>query len=118
MTSKTNKHQPLAIFDTIENLTDLLHNGDRPTQAYIKNAGVRSAAQDYEHALTFLYSYRGSRDTFASYRREVERLLQWCWFVNGSSLVELKRADIEAYVDFCQQPPVNWIATKNRAALY
>ena len=112
MTSKTNKHQPLAIFDTIENLTGLLHNGERPTQAYIKNAGIRSAAQDYEHALTFLYSYRGSRDTFASYRREVERLLQWCWFVNGSSLVELKRADIEAYVDFCQQPPVNWIATK------
>ena len=32
--------------------------------------------------------------------------------MQSRSLIELKRADIEAYIDFCQQPPLNWIATK------
>jgi site-specific recombinase XerD len=35
------------------------------------------AGQDYQHALQFLYSYRGSDATFNAYRREIERLLQW-----------------------------------------
>lgn len=90
----------------------MLRGSERPELSYLKSSGISGALQDYELSLTFLYSYRGSRDTFASYRREVERLLQWCWFINGSALIELKRADIEAYIDFCQQPPVNWIATK------
>ena len=36
---------------------------------------------DYPQALQFLYSYRGSDATFNAYRREIERLLQWSWFV-------------------------------------
>lgn len=102
--------QPL--FDTLENLSELIHNRDRPALTYIETSGITDAVKDYEHALAFLYSYRGSRDTFASYRREVERLLQWSWFIQARSLTELKRADIEAYIDFCQQPPLNWIANK------
>jgi site-specific recombinase XerD len=112
MTSKARTHQPLPLFDTIENLMDIMRSNDRPVAGYLTTSANAGAAQDYEHALTFLYSYRGSRDTFASYRREVERLLQWCWFVNDSTLVQLKRTDIEAYIDFCQQPPINWIGTK------
>ena len=90
----------------------MLRGCERPELLYINSSGVLSSAQDYELSLTFLYSYRGSRDTFASYRREVERLLQWCWFINTCSLTQLKRADIEAYIDFCQQPPENWVGTK------
>jgi hypothetical protein len=31
--------------------------------------------QDYEYAKNFLLSYRGSIDTFNSYRRDIERFL-------------------------------------------
>ena len=112
MINNASKIQPQAIFDTLENLADNLHYNERPALDYINSAAVPAASNDYEQALAFLYSYRGSRDTFAAYRREVERLLQWCWFVKSCSLTQIKRADIEAYIDFCQQPPVNWIATK------
>jgi len=115
MTIKSNNIQPQPIFDTIENLADQLHHNEHPALEYIHSARVPNAAKDFEHALEFLYSYRGSKDTFASYRREVERLLQWCWFVNSCALAELKRADIEAYIDFCQSPPLNWIGTKTLA---
>ena len=111
-TASKSQSQPQPLFDTLENLADIIHTSDRPALAYIKTSGIPDAVTDYEHALAFLYSYRGSRDTFASYRREVERLLQWCWFIQSRSLTELKRADIEAYIDFCQQPPLNWIANK------
>jgi len=115
MTAKADNIQPQPLFDTLENLVELIQGEARPVSPYIASSGVKGAHTDYEHALAFLYSYRGSRDTFAAYRREVERLLQWCWFVKQCSLTELKRTDIESYIDFCQQPPLNWIASKTLA---
>ncbi|KTC71658.1 site specific recombinase, phage integrase family [Legionella birminghamensis] len=67
---------------------------------------------DFMHTLNFLRSYCGSLGTFNSYRREAERLLQWCWLVRHCSLKELKREDIEAFIRFCQHPPLNWISVK------
>ena len=66
---------------------------------------------DFEKALAFLKSYRGSQGTFNAYRREIERLLQWCGLVQ-KSLKELNREDIEEFIRFCQKPPKSWIGTK------
>lgn len=66
---------------------------------------------DYRHAGEFIYSYRGSNATFNAYRRELERILQWCQHVAKKSLKELKRQDIENYIYFCQRPYPDWIAT-------
>lgn len=71
--------------------------------------------KDYELAKSFLLSYRGSEATFNAYRREVERLLQWAWLIQQTSLFKLTRADIEQYLDFCQGPPKAWIGIKNVA---
>ncbi len=67
---------------------------------------------DYVMAREFLLSYRGSLDTFNAYRREVERLLQWCSFVSIKKLKELTRIDLEAFIDFSRSPPILWIGTK------
>lgn len=42
------------------------------------------ANKDYQSTLQFLHTYRGSTDTFTAYRRDIERLLQWSWFVKGN----------------------------------
>ncbi len=65
---------------------------------------------EFRHSLDFLKSYTGSLGTFNSYRREVERLLQWCWIIRKATLAELKREDIESYLKFCQNPPLSWIS--------
>lgn len=70
------------------------------------------STKDYKMALNFLYSYRGSRDTFSAYRREVERLLQWSWFVRKQSILDHKREDIESFIEFCLKPPKSWIGLK------
>jgi len=64
---------------------------------------------DFLQAKTFLQSYNGNDATFNAYRREVERLLHWSWLVAKKSIRDLRRTDIEAYVHFCQNPPVEWI---------
>jgi site-specific recombinase XerD len=69
-------------------------------------------AGDYQQALAFLVSYRGSQGTLLSYRREVERLLQWSSLVAKKPLSELRRQDMEAFIEFCQNPPKAWIGTK------
>lgn len=64
---------------------------------------------DIKISIAFLKSYNGSRGTFDSYRREVERLLHWCALVANKSLKELKRDNIESYIQFCQDPPKSWL---------
>jgi len=73
------------------------------------------AAYDYHCVLNFLYSYRGSTDTFNAYRRECERLLQWSWFIREQSVLKHRREDIEAFIEFCSKPYKRWIGLKNVA---
>ena len=67
--------------------------------------------QDHVHAKNFLLSYRGNIDTFNSYRRDIERFLQWCFFKAKKSVRQIKRAEFEDFLAFCQKPPTTWIAT-------
>lgn len=93
----------LPVFDNIKNLSNNKSN------AVLKDEKYRD---DFLHSLDFLKSYAGSLGTFNSYRREVERILQWSWFVKGCLLKELRRDDIENYLYFCQAPPKSWISLK------
>ncbi len=105
---KKTRKVPAPFFDTLE---EMPNPGKSPVRelAHLLGTSSRSALGDYQCAAEFLYSYRGSPDTFAAYRREVEHLLHWCWLVRGRSLKELWREDIEAYVEFAQAPPASWI---------
>ena len=91
--------QLFPLFSNIDQVKHLLHSDDH----------------DLRYSALFLYSYRGSPDTFKSYRREVERLLQWSKWVVHIDLVQLTRQDVEAFVDFCESPPASWVSTKQVA---
>lgn len=93
----------LPLFDSLDHLHKNADNVLLPDARFLP---------DFTHTLEFLKSYNGSLGTFNSYRREAERLLQWCWQIRGIRLTELKRDDIEQFVRFCQNPPPAWIALK------
>ena len=103
---------PKPLFDTIDNFPVTPSQVNSAIISYMDESNIKAASNDYWHAIEFIYSYRGSPDTFASYRRELERLLHWTWFINKCSLNELKRLDLERYLEFCQQPSPSWIGTK------
>jgi len=96
---------PTALFDSLNNT---LAN---PTAMPLNILHTK----DYTLAKSFLLSYRGSEATFNAYRREVERLIQWAWLKQKTSVLDLTRAEIELYLEFCQSPPKTWIGTKNVA---
>ena len=98
----TLKSQPLALFDTLENLEQI----NLALYPSFYNSG------DINQALAFLKSYNGSKGTFNSYRREIERLLHWCFLIAEKSLSQLKREDIENFIEFSQNPPKHWIGTQ------
>ncbi|NQY42324.1 MAG: tyrosine-type recombinase/integrase [Legionellales bacterium] len=119
---------PVPVFDTIDEVIEQYkscYSHDKPKEHISKwlrycfsNCDIvvpQFAAKDYQLSLNFLYSYRGSRDTFVSYRRELERLLQWSWFIRKQSILLHKREDIEAFVEFCLKPNKRWIGLKNVA---
>ncbi|GAB4392916.1 MAG: site-specific integrase [Gammaproteobacteria bacterium] len=104
---------PTPLFDSIEYL--------HPTPALERYSSLAltheqiapHAATEFDHACTFLYSYRGSPATFNAYRRELERLFQWAWFQHNKPIIALNRLDIEAFIEFCQQPIASWIGTQH-----
>lgn len=100
-----NKLTPTPLFDTLEHL--------KKQAIHFPKLDHGDAQLDYQHALQFLYSYRGSLATFNSYRREIERLLQWAWHIQKKSLNQINRIDLENFLEFCQAPPKNWISTQH-----
>jgi site-specific recombinase XerD len=115
---------PKPVFDTLDHLSDLYKKAQLKNPGSVINPWLkqclgdnsellpRFAMKEYYYTLMFLYSYRGSMDTFNAYRREIERFIQWSWFIHKKSILTLKRLDIEEFIEFSKNPPKNWINTK------
>ncbi|TMP23474.1 integrase [Pseudoalteromonas rubra] len=59
----------------------------------------------------FLYVYgRKSEATFNRFRNEIERFYLWSWTIKKASVFDLKREDIEAYVEFVVETSDDWVA--------
>jgi site-specific recombinase XerD len=95
----------LPLFDNINYLSTNARNVVLPDHA---------SSEDFTYALSFLRCYTESIGTFNSYRREVERLLQWCAH-KKICLTDINRDDIEQFIRFCQHPPKSWIGLKKVA---
>jgi len=100
--SPSTRRAPLPYFDKLEYIDGAI------APDHLTNA----QALDFRAAREFLRAYTGSAATFMAYRRDVERLLQWSWFIAGKVLDELRRDDIEIFIRFCQQPPKAWVGIK------
>ena len=105
---------PAPIIDNLDYLNNPFKQKQFDTSNYL-DVNITGTDVDLEYALKFLYSYNGSTATFNSYRREIERLLQWAWRIENISALMLKREHIEDYIQFCLNPPKAWIGTKNVA---
>ncbi len=108
------KRPPLPFFDTLKAMPNPYKERVESLN-HLADLVPNDAVHDYQHASEFLYSYRGSPDTFTTYRREIEHFLHWCWLVAGKSLRQVERHDIEQYVAFARHPPQAWIGTSQQA---
>jgi len=104
---------PVPFFDTLQEMPNPFRQRVQTVAHLQLESEPSNAVADYQFASEFLYSYRGSPDTFSTYRREIEHFLHWAWLVAHKSLRDLRREDIEAYVEFARKPPRSWIGTGN-----
>jgi site-specific recombinase XerD len=108
------EYTPIPLFDALEYLDSSLDTQLSRIKLLLPDTiALNDVIANYKHTCNFLQAYRGSAETFKSYRREIERLLQWAWFVQAKALKDLRRNDIEAFLEFCQTPPKNWIGIKH-----
>jgi len=105
---------PPAFFDTLEEMPNPFKQAVTALTR-LSTELTEPAEVDYQYASEFIFSYRGSADTFTTYRREIEHFLHWCWFVHKQAVHQICREDIESYVEFARQPPASWIGHKNVA---
>ena len=108
------RKSPAPFFDTLEEMPNPYKSPVRDVSHLLRES-PEDAVADYQYASEFIYSYRGSPDTFSTYRREIEHFLHWCWLVRQKSLNAILREDFEAYVDFARNPPASWIGKRNVA---
>lgn len=106
---------PIPFFDTLELMPNPYRQRIESVAHLELDDEPEHALDDYQYASEFLYSYRGSPDTFSTYRREIEHFLHWCWLVAHSSLRAVRRENIEDYVEFARKPPKTWIGSRNVA---
>lgn len=108
----SNLPSPLAFFDTLEEMANPFKQPLNSLRHLAIDA-PQEAIDDYQCAAEFIYSYRGSPDTFNTYRREIEHFLHWCLVIAKKPLKQIVREDIETYVQFSKQPPSNWVGQRN-----
>lgn len=73
---------------------------------------VAESKADLKFLYQFLYVYgRKSEATYSRFRNELERFYLWSWLIAEKSVFNLKREDIEAYVDFMVEPDKKWAST-------
>lgn len=106
--------RPLPLFDTYDRFLDLHFmnmTGERaPVLAFLNQCDEYTRpVESYQAVRGFLKSYAGNEATFTSYRTHVERLLLWALLVAGKPLLELRRRDAEAFMEFCLNPPAAWV---------
>jgi site-specific recombinase XerD len=108
------QYTPIPLFDVLEHL-DATRTQQLPqVQSQLDSTmPVNEVITDYHFSCEFLKAYRGSAETFKSYRREIERLLQWSWFVCKKTLKNLRRGDMEIFLENCISPPKHWIGIKH-----
>ena len=93
------KPHPFPIFDQLSNLKAPLSSWHKQ---YFQQFNALNITDEYNLCKQFLLAYKGSEDTFKSYRREVERLCQWSWLIRKSNIRDLDRSALAEYFDFVQ----------------
>ena len=111
---------PSPLFDTYDRFLELnflqLSEELPAVRAYLADFPVESqAVEGYLAVRGFLKSYAGNETTFNSYRTHVERLLLWALLIGRKPLLELRRRDAEAFMEFCLRPPRDWIGPMVRS---
>ena len=104
------KHQPTPLYPTFSELQSLSLD-DYPMLNDFISSGPDWRLQHWHWGKDFLlYIGRNkSEHTYTRFRNDVEKFLLWVLLFEQRPLDGLRKTDILRYIDFCVQPPLDWI---------
>ena len=117
--SKESKEQvEMTVLPSLEQLPKELSqslNGEHGNNRETSQRCQIHAKNDYEALQCWLNEYRHKSATFRTYQKESERFLLWAVFQRKKPLSSLDRDDLEAYLQFLDdpQPQEIWCAKKS-----
>jgi len=85
-------------------ILDQPHLDGRTGRNRAPGEGMLRADSDLQAVQAWLAEVRDSPQTLRAYRKEIERLLLWCWLERGRALSDLGREDLQAFEDFLADP--------------
>ncbi|WP_236691307.1 hypothetical protein [Pseudomonas amygdali] len=105
---------PKPLFETYESFLDQDFSENTSAVACVRDylasfSDTLNSKRGYLTVRLFLRAYSDNSQTFNSYRTQIERLLLWALIVREKPLHELKRQDVEDYLEFCRNPPRSWV---------
>jgi len=102
---------PQPIFGDLESL--FIKDKPYKLPVYTKPAGRSSinAQADLDYAIAFLERFKENKNSFASYRADLERFLHWSWHVAELSILDHDEMTLGGYITFFKKPHKSWIGT-------
>lgn len=105
---------PQPIFESHGDFVDQDFTLGRPSIAsvdqYLESfAAELKAIPGFMVVRGYLRCYADNALTYSTYRGHVERLFLWALIIRQKPVTELKRLDAEAFLEFCKNPPANWV---------
>jgi site-specific recombinase XerD len=95
-------------------LLDHTLSGEHGSNRELASKCQLQAQNDYEALQCWLREYQHKATTYRTYQKEAERFLLWSVAERGKALSSLNRDDLEAYLQFLDdpQPRDKWCGTK------
>nr|WP_257605593.1 site-specific integrase [Pseudomonas amygdali] len=111
---------PCPLFNTYKEFVNHTNDEPDPCLPWVMDYVMAVDAQlkpmeGFEVVRGFLRAYSNVEATFVSYRTHAERLLLWALLIRKKPVMELRRADAEAFLEFCVSPPLDWIGPVTRS---
>ena len=105
---------PVPLYPTYNELKDFQPHNYPMLMAFL-NDGPSWRLQHWLWGQQFLnhIGRNKSEHTYIRFRNETERFLLWAFLIKTQPIDQMRKADVLEYVDFCWQPPVNWICLAN-----
>ncbi|WP_138437857.1 tyrosine-type recombinase/integrase [Marinobacter shengliensis] len=109
----TRRFQGHPLFDTAANLQAQIDRPeDYPTLATFLQGCPKAAQEDWQAAALFLMRHTATAGTFAQFRGEVQRFLNYAWVIKRKSLKEIGGDDIDDYMALVKKPMASWATSK------
>lgn len=109
----TRGFQGHPLFDTAANLQDQIDRPeDYPTLVRFLEGCPVAAQEDWHAAALFLMRHTSTAGTFAQFRGEVQRFLNYAWVIKRKSLKEIGGDDIDDYMALVKEPIASWATSK------